>query len=187
MKTILALGNPGDRYRDTRHNAGWWLADHLVSAWSLPVFRGTGDSASTRGRRDGRPVEIVKPLTYVNRTGRVVERLRGDRELDPGRDLMVLVDDVDLEPGTIRLRARGSSGGHRGLASVEEALDSRRYPRLRIGVGRPEDDRVELAEWVLAAPTGAEEEAILGAFGDARRAVECWLEEGIEAAMNRFN
>lgn len=187
MKTILALGNPGRRYRDTRHNAGWWLADRLVSAWSFPAFRGTDASVSSRGRRDGRPVEIVKPLTYVNRSGRALARIDGERGLDPEEDLLVLVDDVDLEPGTLRLRARGSSGGHRGLASVEDAVGTRRYARLRIGVGRPEDDRVDLAEWVLATPPGAEEEAILETFGLARRAVECWLEEGIETAMNRFN
>lgn len=187
MKTILAVGNPGERYRDTRHNVGWWLADRLVSAWSFPPFRGGEDRVASRGERAGRSVEVVKPRTYVNRTGEVVSRLRRERGPGVGRRMLVLVDDVDLSPGTFRLRARGSSGGHRGLASIEGALGSREYARLRIGVGRPDDDRIDLADWVLAAPTGAEEEAILEAFPDARGAVEHWLREGIESAMNRFN
>lgn len=187
MKTVLALGNPGERYRDTRHNVGWWLADRLASAWSLPGFARRDASASTRGERAGRPVQVVKPLTYVNRAGRVVAELIRGRGLDPAGDLLVLVDDVDLPPGGLRLRARGSAGGHNGLASVEEAVGSREYARLRIGVGRPPDDRVDLADWVLAAPTGPEEEAVVGCFDRAVDAVECWLEHGIDEAMNRFN
>lgn len=187
MKTVLALGNPGERYRDTRHNVGWWLADRLASAWSLPGFARRDGSASTRGKHAGRTVQVVKPLTYVNRAGRVVAELVREQGLEPAGDLLVLVDDVDLAPGELRLKARGSSGGHNGLQSVEEALGTREYARLRLGVGRPADDRVELAEWVLAPPTAAEEEAILGVFDRAGEAVECWIVEGAEAAMNRFN
>lgn len=187
MKTILALGNPGARYRDTRHNVGWWLADRIRAAWSLPLFRRRGPALVTEGEAAGGTVRLVKPLTYVNRSGRVVARMRDDRGLDVRRDLLVLVDDVDLEPGTIRLRARGSAGGHNGLASIEEAAGTREYARLRIGVGRPADGRVELAEWVLAPPGGAEEEAVLSTFGRAVSAVECWVEHGVETAMNRYN
>lgn len=186
MKAILALGNPGERYRDTRHNVGWWLADRLASAWSLPGFAAGDGAAATGGRRAGHRVRLVKPLTYVNRSGRAVEALVGEG-VDVGRDLLVLVDDVDLDPGVLRLRARGSAGGHNGLASVEEAAGTREYARLRLGVGRPPDDRVGLVEWVLAAPTGPEEEEIVGAFGRAVDAVEHWLEHGIESAMNEYN
>jgi PTH1 family peptidyl-tRNA hydrolase len=187
VKTVLALGNPGERYRDTRHNVGWWLADRLASAWSLPGFARRDASASTRGERAARTVQVVKPLTYVNRAGSVVAELVREQGLEPAGDLLVLVDDVDLPPGDLRLRARGSAGGHNGLASVEEALGSREYSRLRIGVGRPPDDRVDLADWVLSAPTGSEEEAVVGCFDRAVDAVECWLEHGVEEAMNRFN
>lgn len=187
MKAILALGNPGARYRDTRHNVGWWLADRLRSTWSLPRFAAEERAERTSGRVDGERVELVKPLTYVNRSGEVAGGLVRRRSLDPGRDLLVLVDDVWLEPGTMRLRARGSPGGHRGLASIEEALETDGYGRLRVGVGRPEDDRVDLAAWVLAPLAPAEEEAVLAAFPRAVEAVECWIERGIESAMNRFN
>lgn len=185
MKTLLALGNPGARYRDTRHNVGWWLADRLCVAWSLPAFRAARLAAATAGRVGDSPVRVVKPLTYVNRSGRVVEKLRSEGLHFP--HLLVLVDDVSLPPGTFRLRARGSAGGHNGLLSIEGTLGTREYARLRIGVGLPHDSRIDLAEWVLAPMSDAEEEQVLLAFGDMVSAVECWMAEGIETAMNRFN
>lgn len=185
MKTLLALGNPGARYRDTRHNVGWWLADRLCVAWSLPAFRAARLAAATAGRVGDSPVRVVKPLTYVNRSGRVVEKLRSEGLHFP--HLLVLVDDVSLPPGTFRLRARGSAGGHNGLLSIEGTLGTREYARLRIGVGRRHDSRIDLAEWVLAPMSDAEEEQVLLAFGDMVSAVECWMAEGIETAMNRFN
>jgi len=188
VKTILALGNPGDRYRDTRHNVGWWLADRLLAVWSLPSFEEHGTVSVTRGRAAGEEVRVARPLTYVNRSGRALEALRDrDPDLRVERDLMVLVDDVDLAPGTLRLKARGSAGGHNGLTSVEQAAGTRAYARLRLGVGRPEDERIDLADHVLAPPTAAEEEAILGVFDRAVAATECWIAEGAEEAMNRFN
>lgn len=123
----------------------------------------------------------------MNRAGGVAARLLRAREVRAEEDLLVLVDDVSLPPGRLRIRARGSPGGHNGLRSIEAALETDEYARLRIGVGRPEDDRVDLAEWVLAAPTGPEEEEILGSFDRAVEAVECWVAEGVEEAMNRYN
>lgn len=187
MKTILALGNPGDRYIDSRHNVGWWLADRLTRAWGFCGLAPSGRSAWTGGTVGGEAVEIHKPLTYMNLSGEAVTAIRARRELDARSELLVLVDDVWLPPGRIRIRGRGSAGGHNGLASVEEALDSDRYGRLRIGVGRPRDERIDLAAWVLAPMPRAEEEAVLAAFPRAVEAVECWLRDGIEAAMNRFN
>ncbi len=186
MKILLALGNPGARYRDTRHNVGWWLADRLCVSWSLPPFRPAGSAAATQGMVDRAAVQILKPLTYVNRSGQVVEELAEAEDLDQ-EDLLVLVDDVSLPPGSFRLRSRGSAGGHNGLESIEAALGTPEYSRLRIGVGRPHDSRIDLAEWVLAPMSDADEESTLVVFGEMERAVECWLADGIEAAMNRFN
>ncbi|MEN8143846.1 MAG: aminoacyl-tRNA hydrolase [Gemmatimonadota bacterium] len=187
MKTILSVGNPGDRYRDTRHNAGWWLADHLVARWRLGPYRLEGDLIAVGGQVGGAPTRVVRPLTFVNRSGRILPALAGEDEFDPAQDLLVLVDDVALEPGRFRLRARGSSGGHRGLESIEAALGSSTYGRVRIGVGRPRDDRIQMSEYVTAPPLPFEEEAILDSFPVMAEAIECWLEEGIEPAMNRFN
>lgn len=130
---------------------------------------------------------LARPLRYMNRSGRVLPGLLGEHGLDPTEDLLVLVDDVALPPGSFRLRARGSSGGHNGLASVERALESRRYARLRIGIGSPENDQIDLADWVLAPPRDDEESAVLEAMDEMSAAVECWLAEGVESAMNRFN
>lgn len=187
MKAVLALGNPGRRYLDTRHNVGWWLADRLCARWGVDPFREAGRALRTEARVDGARVVLLKPLTYVNRSGAVAAEAVRAQGLDPRRDLLVLVDDVWLEPGTIRLRARGSTGGHRGLRSIEEALATDEYARLRIGVGQPSDPRVDLAAWVLAPMPPAEEERVLGELETAAEAVECWVAEGAEEAMNRYN
>jgi len=187
VKAILALGNPGDEYRDTRHNVAWWLADRLRAAWSLPAFRQRGPALASEGRVGDEAVRLLEPLTYVNRSGRVVRELRREPDFAVEEDLLVLVDDVSLEPGTLRMRAGGSSGGHNGLASIEDAAGTRDYARLRIGVGRPHDDRIDLADWVLSSMPGPDEEAVLATFGRARSAVECWIDEGAQAAMSRYN
>jgi len=187
MKLILALGNPGDRYRDTRHNAGWWLADHLVARWSFGAFRQAGAEASAEGRVSGAEIRIVKPLTYMNRSGRVLERYPAVPGFKFETDLLVLVDDAALPPGKFRLRGRGSAGGHNGLLSVEEVVGSREYSRLRIGVGAPDHPDIDLVEWVLGVPSSADEERILEQFDTMAPAIESWLTGGVESAMNAFN
>ncbi|MYL05660.1 MAG: aminoacyl-tRNA hydrolase [Gemmatimonadales bacterium] len=186
MRLLLALGNPGAKYRDTRHNIGWWLADRLALRWGGGPFRAAGATAWTTGA--GRPgVEIHKPLTYMNRSGESLAALLASGRFDPAADLLVLVDDVALPAGRFRLRSRGSPGGHKGLASLSASLGSDGYGRLRLGVGRPPDERIDLAGWVLSGMPRAEEEEALGGFPRAVEAVEYWLEHGVEAAMNRFN
>lgn len=186
MKLVLALGNPGDRYRDTRHNAGWWLADRLARGWGFASYEHDPPTAWTGGRVGEEAVEVHKPLTYMNRAGVALAKLRERRSFDPLSDMLVLVDDVWLPPGRIRLRRGGSPGGHNGLASLGEALASEEFARLRVGVGRPDDDRIDLAEWVLAPMPRAEEERVLAAFARASETVEDWVKEGTEAAMNRL-
>ncbi len=189
MRLLLALGNPGAKYRDTRHNIGWWLADRLALRWGAEPFRTDGATAWTAGAGPpGRPgVEVHKPLTYMNRSGEALAGLLASRRFDPAADMLVLVDDVALPAGRFRLRARGSPGGHNGLASISASLGSDDYGRLRLGVGRPPDERIDLAVWVLSRMPRSEEEEALGAFSRAAEAVEYWLEHGVEAAMNRFN
>ena len=155
--------------------------------WSLDPFRRQGPAAEARGGVAGKDVLLVKPLTYMNRSGRVLRRYRDQDDFRPADDLLVLVDDVDLAPGRFRLRASGSAGGHNGLLSIEGALRSQEFARLRVGVGAPEDRDVDRADWVLAPPRQDEEEAVLTAFDRMSEAVECWLSDGAEMAMNRFN
>ncbi|WP_419949396.1 aminoacyl-tRNA hydrolase [Candidatus Palauibacter sp.] len=186
MRLVLALGNPGREYRDTRHNVGWWLADRLLRRWGGGRFRAEGTTAWAEGM-DRPGVEIHKPLTYMNRSGEALAALVAGRPFDPEADMLVLVDDVALPAGRFRIRGRGSPGGHNGLASISAALGHDGYARLRLGVGRPADDRIDLVAWVLSGMFAADEEVALAAFPRAAEAVECWLEHGVEATMNRFN
>jgi peptidyl-tRNA hydrolase, PTH1 family len=186
LKVIVGLGNPGPEYSTTRHNVGWWLADRLLEHWGLGRFKREGDAALAAGRVDGHSVRLVKPLTYMNRSGRALGPYLRLSAFDPANDLLVLVDDVALEPGRVRLRPSGRPGGHNGLKSVEAALGTRDYPRLRIGVGT-KPPRWDLADWVLSSPPAEEREVILTLFPDLVEGVEVWLSEGLEAAMNRIN
>lgn len=130
---------------------------------------------------------MLKPQTYMNRSGAVLAPLRAMEGFDPARDLLVLVDDVALAVGTFRLRGAGSAGGHNGLKSVEGALRRQDYARLRIGVGPRPMGVDDLADWVLDVFTAGERQTIDALLDPMAEAVECWLADGIEMAMNRFN
>jgi PTH1 family peptidyl-tRNA hydrolase len=158
-----------------------------VRRWSFPALRVADGVATSEGRFADCAVTIARPLGYMNRSGRVLPRLLDERQAEPQADLLVLVDDVSLPPGEFRIRGRGSAGGHNGLASIEQALGTREYARLRIGVGSPHRPELDLADWVLAAPPADEESAVLEALERMGDAVECWLIDGVEPAMNRFN
>ncbi|MGH7560586.1 MAG: aminoacyl-tRNA hydrolase [Gemmatimonadales bacterium] len=183
----MGLGNPGPEYENTRHNAGFLLADRLVERWRLGAWRRDGTARVARGEMDGEPVLVLKPQTYMNRSGAVLAPLRAIEGFDPARDLLVLVDDVALPVGRFRLRGAGSAGGHNGLRSVEGALRRQDYARLRIGVGPRPMDVDDLADWVLDVFTADERAALDALLDEMVQAVECWLGEGIDAAMNRFN
>ena len=183
----MGLGNPGPEYEDTRHNAGFRLADHLAARWGVGPFRRADRSREARGTVRGTDVRLLKPWTYMNRSGAVLAPLRDLSGFDPAHHLLVLVDDVALPVGRFRLRAGGSAGGHNGLKSVEAALRTREYARLRIGVGPAPAGVEDLADFVLDG-FGPEERAALAALLDPMAdAVDAWLDDGIEAAMNRFN
>jgi peptidyl-tRNA hydrolase, PTH1 family len=186
VKVVLCLGNPGSEYSTTRHNAGWWLADRLAESWGIGRFRQNGNVQAVAGEVEGHEVHLLKPLTYMNRSGVVLTPLRHMEGFDLSRDLLVVVDDVALEPGRARFRAEGSAGGHNGLKSIESTLGTREYARLRIGVGAAPPG-ADLAEWVLSSPPREERQTILGTFPELVDGVGLWLREGIGAAMNRYN
>ena len=163
------------------------MADHLVNRWAFGRFQRRGRIAESRGRISGLDIRVLKPLTFMNRSGQALREFRELPGWEPARDLMVLVDDVALEPGRFRIRGSGSAGGHNGLLSIEGALRSQEYARFRIGVGAPADRDVDRADWVLSAPRPDQEEEILAGFDRMSEAVECWLSDGVETAMNRFN
>lgn len=139
------------------------------------------------GEWEGSPVQVIKPQTYMNRSGAALATLREREDFDPARDLLVVVDDVALDVGRFRLRGAGSPGGHNGLRSVEAVLRRQDYPRLRIGVGPRPLGNDDLADYVLDRFTSGERQLLEELLDPMAEAVECWAAEGIERAMNRFN
>ena len=186
MKIIVGLGNPGPEYDTTRHNVGWWMLDRLSHDWRFGANRREGPALRTKGLVGGREVLLLKPTTYMNRSGLALRFLQELDEFDPAQDLLVLVDDAALDVGRIRFRPKGSPGGHNGLKSVSSVLRSDEYPRLRIGVGRAPEG-MDLADWVLSPMPEEDEDVVVGLLPQLTGAVEVWLAEGTEVAMNHFN
>jgi PTH1 family peptidyl-tRNA hydrolase len=189
LKVIFALGNPGQEYEQTRHNVGWWLADHLADVWRFEGWRKDGTARVATGSVGGHRVRLVKPQTYMNLSGAALRPYLRREAWSATSDLLVVVDDAAIPVGTYRLRAAGSAGGHNGLKSVEDALRSQTYARLRIGVGPPpgRQRRSDLADFVLDRMGKAEAAAIRELMPRLAEATETWLSDGIEVAMNRFN
>jgi len=186
VKVIACLGNPGAEYSTTRHNVGWWLAERVTESWNLGRFKRKGPVAVAEGRIDGVRTQILKPLSYMNRSGPALVAHLRSVDVDVASDLLVVVDDVALEAGRARLRASGSAGGHNGLKSVEGSLRTRDYPRLRIGVGA-KPAGADLADWVLSPPPREDRQAILAILPPLVDCVASWIVRGTEAAMNDCN
>ena len=185
MKLIVGLGNPGRRYRLTRHNVGWEVISRLARRARIAVDDEDGFSEVGRGSIGGTRVILARPQTYVNVSGEAVRDLRRRHRLRP-QDILVVVDDLDLPLGRLRLRASGSAGGHNGLKSIIEALGTTEFPRLRVGIGRPPEG-VDPADHVLTRFTSDERAVVDAALDRAAEAIETAIAEGIETAMNRFN
>jgi PTH1 family peptidyl-tRNA hydrolase len=183
-KLIVGLGNPGPAYRGTRHNIGFevldLLAEHMGEAIRTKQFGGL----TAQGRLDDQRIVLLKPQQFMNRSGQVVATAAGFYKLSP-TSILVITDDVALEPGRIRLRASGSAGGHNGLADIIEKLGTQQFARLRVGVG-PSDGR-DLADHVLSRPDPEQRRRIEEALVRARDAALCWVREGASKAMTRFN
>jgi PTH1 family peptidyl-tRNA hydrolase len=188
MKIVMGLGNPGPEYERTRHNVGWWVVDHLADVWRFDGWKKDGQSRVASGVVGGQRVRLVKPQTYMNLSGGVLRPYMRRESWDRSRDLLVIVDEVALPIGSFRIRSRGSAGGHNGLRSIEAALDTQDYARLRIGVG-PNDPRRrgDLADYVLSDFGKRDEKTVRELLPTLAELVECWMTEGAEAAMNRFN
>lgn len=186
MKIVCGLGNPGPEYARTRHNLGWWVLDRVAEDWRLEPFRPFAAASIAAGTIGGTEVLLVKPMTYVNRSGDALRPLVAAEGFAVQRDLLVVVDDVALAPGRVRFRPGGSSGGHNGLKSVEAVLGTREYARLRVGVGAPPPG-VTLADHVLSAFPPEEEERIIQLLPELSEAVGVWVQDGVEQAARRFN
>ena len=189
IKMVVGLGNPGDEYVDTRHNSGFRVIDSLAESLRIKVRRkkfgavfGQGEFADSSAT--GKKLILLKPWQFMNRSGQAVATALGFYKLDAG-DLLVVTDDMDLEPGRIRIRAKGSAGGHNGLADIIEKLGTNEFARCRTGIGQ--SGREDAVDYVLNKPTMAEKPLLAGAIEKAREAVLYWIEYGTERTMNEFN
>lgn len=182
MKLIVGLGNPGDKYRLTRHNIGANVAKAMARSNNISLRRKKFLSFYGEGRIAGHEVNIILPMTYMNRSGEAVSAIVGPKEIALS-EILVLCDDADLQLGRIRIRPKGSDGGHRGLRSIIENLGSESFARLRIGIGRDED----LKGHVLRPFGKGESKKVEAVEGLAVEAAECWMTKGMTKAMNEYN
>ena len=185
MRLIVGLGNPGRRYRGTRHNSGHDVLDLVAHTHRLAIDTDDGWAEVGRGTIGGHRVILARPQTYVNVSGQAVADLRRRHRVAPA-DVLVIVDDLDLPLGTLRLRPHGSAGGHNGLRSVIDALGTTDFPRVRVGIGRPPAG-VDPAEYVLDRPSPEERAILDGAIRRAAAGVTLWITDGVDAAMRHCN
>lgn len=183
MKVIVGLGNPGQKYTRTRHNLGFRVIERLKKE-ADPITRKRFKSEISRQEIAGQEVMLIKPLTYMNNSGRVVRQVI-DATGEPLENLLVICDDFQLPFGKLRIRRGGSSGGHKGLESIIQHLQTDEFPRLRIGINSPANQ--DPVEFVLARFSGSEEKQLKTVIEHIVEAVKVWISSGLEAAMNRFN
>jgi peptidyl-tRNA hydrolase, PTH1 family len=184
IKLIVGLGNPGARYANSRHNIGFMIADRFVRAHELDFARKRFNAQIAEGNIDGQRILIAKPQTFMNLSGEAVGKLFAFYKIAP-HDLLVIYDDLDLPLGKMRLRSRGSAGGHHGMESIIARVGTSDFPRLRVGIGRPNPDAD--IDHVLGSFDADERTVMDETFARAVDAIDTWLADGIDAAMNRFN
>jgi PTH1 family peptidyl-tRNA hydrolase len=187
MRLIVGLGNPGRIYKYSRHNIGFLLIDRLTKRWGIKIKPDlTTRSCVGRGSIEDREVILAYPLCFMNLVGHSIKLLLMKYDLKPQEDMLIACDDLDLEWGKIRIRPRGSSGGHKGVESIIKALGGSDFARLRIGIGRPRHKK-EVVDYVLNSWTRNEKKQLNGYLERAADCCETWIVGGINQAMNKFN
>lgn len=184
IKIVVGLGNPGDEYVNTRHNIGFKVIDSLAEQLNIDVRKRKFGARFGLGQFSDKKLILLKPWRYMNRSGHPVATAVGFYKLDL-TDLLVVLDDMALPPGKIRIRPGGSAGGHNGLADIIEKLGTQTFGRLRIGIGQSRDQNT--VDFVLDKPKKQDSLLLDEAIQRAKQAVICWMENGIEEAMNKFN
>ena len=182
----MGLGNPGREYEHSRHNCGFRALDILADKLGCKVDKGKFQGLYGQCTYDGRKLLLLKPLTYMNLSGRSVLQLSAYFNIPPQR-IIVLFDDISLVPGRLRVRADGSAGGHNGIKSIIQEIGSQAFPRVKIGVGAKPDPEYDLADWVLSSFSSLEEKALVPALERAADAALCIISHGISETANRYN
>lgn len=185
MKLIVGLGNPGKRYESTRHNLGFLVIDRLARRHEIAIDKQRCDARVGEWSSSGETIVLAKPQTFMNRSGVAVRDILAEYH-GTADDLLVVYDDLDLPFGRIRIRPRGSAGGHRGIASIQEHLADAPFCRVRVGIGRPPEG-MDAVDYVLESFSAAETESLPAVIDRAAAAIDCVLVEGVERAMGQFN
>ena len=183
---IVGLGNPGKDYERTRHNAGFRALDILSAKLGCKVDKGKFQGLYGQKDYNGKKLYLLKPLTYMNLSGKSVLQMSAYFKIPPQR-IIVLFDDISLEPGRLRIRADGSAGGHNGIKSIIAELGSQDFPRVKIGVGAKPHEQQDLADWVLSNFSTNEEKALVSALERSAEAALCIIDRSIPEAANRYN
>lgn len=183
---IVGLGNPGPEYQHTRHNIGFRCVELLAEQLNCKIDRAKFQGLYGQTTYNGTRLLLLKPMTYMNLSGRSVLQLSAYFQIPPAR-IIVLFDDISLEPGRIRVRPSGSAGGHNGIKSIIQELGSQDFPRVKIGVGAKPHPDFDLAAWVLSSFSASEEKALAVSLENAANAALTILDQGVPAAANRFN
>jgi PTH1 family peptidyl-tRNA hydrolase len=184
IKMVVGLGNPGNEYVDTRHNVGFRVIDSLAEVLKIKIRKKKFGAVFGTGEFVNKKLILLKPWKFMNCSGEPIATAMGFYKLESS-DLLVITDDMALSPGKIRIRAKGSSGGHNGLADAIEKLGTTEFGRLRVGIGQ--SDKTDAVDFVLDEPTVTEEPLLDEAIERAQEAVLCWVEHGIETVMNKYN
>ncbi|MBE5860397.1 MAG: aminoacyl-tRNA hydrolase [Butyrivibrio sp.] len=186
MYLIAGLGNPEKRYNGTRHNVGFGVIDYLSEKYDIDLSEMKFKGMYGKGRIDGEKVILLKPLTYMNLSGESIRPVADYFKIDTKTELIVLSDDIDLEPGIIRVRPGGSAGGHNGLKNIIALLGHSDFSRVRVGVGK-KPPKIDLADWVLGHFDDEDTVYIKEAIEHAADAVTTIMNENVNAAMNKWN
>ena len=185
MKLVAGLGNPGPKYQSTRHNAGFMVVDKVADYYNRPLTKEEKEAKISKVKVNRETVLLTKPQTYMNKSGKAVGQLADYYQIDPA-DILVIYDDLDLEPGQIRIRPGGGHGGHNGIKSIFSQLGTKKFPRLRIGIGKP--DNRPVSDYVLDQFNQEQWSAVEPVFEKAEQAVRDYLNQvSLDSIMNKYN